>query len=146
MHCYIYYARPKLLRFEHSVCFFSLNSSSIEITSRVRLTPSFSKCCRKKTRTIQSQIKFSGLWKNWVLCSSIIWPSNLVNNVSFKCSLLSQKFREKFLVLSEKRRYFYFPLLALLFQSFVLLPYNQLLGCCWGNNLDHPMLIFFLIF
>ena len=46
--CYIYYARPDLLRYEHSVCFLSLHSLSIQKLSGMRLTANFSKCCRKK--------------------------------------------------------------------------------------------------
>ena len=41
---------------------------------------------RKENNTVAGQI-FS-LLKNCVLCSSINWPSNLVNHVSCKCSLL----------------------------------------------------------
>ena len=72
--------------------------------SGVRLTTSFSRCCGKKSIKIQSQAKFSYLLKNWVLCSSINWPSNLVNNVLFKCSVLPHKVRETFLVLGEKEQ------------------------------------------
>ena len=68
----------------------------------MRLTTSFSKCCGKKSIKIQSQVKFSYLVKNWVFCSSINWPSNLVNDVSCKCSVLPHKVRETFLVLGEK--------------------------------------------
>ena len=59
----------------------------------VKLSPSFCKCCRKK-RTIQSQIKFSSLWKNWLLSISINWPSNLVNRAYCKCSLIWRKIWE----------------------------------------------------
>ena len=31
-------------------------------------------------KPIQSQVELSSLFKNWVLCSSINWPSNFVNN------------------------------------------------------------------
>ena len=48
MYCYIYYACPDSLRFEHSVCFSSPHSSHIETLLEVKLTPSFSKCYRKK--------------------------------------------------------------------------------------------------
>ena len=75
--------------------------------SGVRLTISFSKYCGKKSIKIQSQVKFSYLSKNWVLCSSINWPSNLVNNVSCKCSVLPHKVRETSLVLGEKEQCLY---------------------------------------
>ena len=116
-----------------STFFFHINAF------RGKLTPSFSKCCIEKERSRQPQVKFSSLLKNWVLCSVLFyvmfylcffnWPSNLVNNVSCKCSLLWHKVREIFLVLGEKKKktvtlYWNldtseFPPLILLFVCFV---------------------------
>ena len=70
--------------------------------SGVRLTTSFSKFRKKENNTVLDQV-LCQVKK----CSSIIWPSNLVNNVSSKCSLLSHKIRETFSVSCEKEHYLY---------------------------------------
>ena len=72
--------------------------------SGVRSATTFSKCCGKKEKNTASGRKFSSLWKNWILCSSINWPSHLVNSASCKCSALPHKVTETFLVLAEKEQ------------------------------------------
>lgn len=84
-----------------------LHSSSIWMLSGVKSTHIFSKCYIEKKRTIQTQVKFSSLLENWALYSSISWPSNLIKNVSCKCSLLWPKDRGTFLLLGEKEKTLY---------------------------------------
>ena len=90
-----------------SACFLSPHSSFIWMLSGVKSTHIFSKCYIEKKRTIQTQVKFSSLLENWALYSSISWPSNLIKNVSCKCSLLWPKDRGTFLLLGEKEKTLY---------------------------------------
>ena len=73
-------------------------------------------------------MKRSSLWKTWLLCASINWPSYLVNSASFKCS---DKVREKFfmwkrtITLHLNLGSYEFPLFVLFF---------NLLFCCPMSN------------
>ena len=96
---------------------------------RVKVTTSFSKFFIEKKRTIQVHVKFSSILKNCVFCSSINWPSKLVNNNACILQVLttltqSQKKTKKTVTLnwvlgtlgtSE------FPLFILFFVVFLLL-------------------------
>ena len=47
-----------------SVCFLSPDSSFTKMSSGVKLTSNFQKCCIEEKRTIQSQAKLSNLIEN----------------------------------------------------------------------------------
>ena len=88
---------------------------------------------RRKRENYSLRVKFSGLWKNWVWCSSINWPSNLINNVFCICAPLPHKIRETFSVLGEKEQYLYIETQEYLSSPFLLWFFNSLL-CCPTTN------------
>ena len=75
------------------------------------------------------------------------WPSNLVNSASSKCSLVWHKVR-KSITFTEINNFYiqtYVHLNSIfpfcLFKFVAILFLDQLLGYCWGNRLNHSVLI-----